>query len=115
MPSNLLRMPARRFLPSLLLCALLSACMAAPIQVTQGALPCADLVKSSGLLGRTPGAPLPADDTAGTLAAFGIQQTGQLEHANADKAGAQGILDTCQAWQDKAAKQARPRPWWKIF
>jgi len=72
-------------------------------------------VKASGLLSRTPGAPLPADDTAGALATFGVQQTGQLERANADKAGVQGILDTCQQWQAKAAKEARPRPWWKLW
>jgi hypothetical protein len=73
------------------------------------------MVKASGLLNRTPGAPLPASDTAGELATFGIQQTGQLERANADKDGAAGILTTCQAWQDKASKAAQPKPWWKFW
>lgn len=73
------------------------------------------MVKSSGLLSRTAGAPLPADDTAGALATFGIQQTGQLEHANADKAGVQGILNTCQAWQDKAAALTRRKRFLGLF
>ena len=44
---------------------------------------------------------------------FGIQQTGQLERANADKSSAAAILDTCEAWQAKAAAAARPRRWWQ--
>ncbi len=114
MPSSLRPMPARRLLPSLLPCVLLSAC-SAPIALTQGALPCPALVRSSGLLDRTPGAPLPAGDAVGVLATFGIQQTGQLERANADKAGVKGILDTCEEWQAKAEKDARPRPWWNFW
>jgi hypothetical protein len=73
------------------------------------------MVRASGLLNRTPGAPLPADNTAGALAIFGIQQTGQVERANADKDGIGGILDTCKAWQDKAAKEAQPRHWWQFW
>jgi hypothetical protein len=112
MPFAKLPMPARRFLLLLLPCAALSAC-STPIALTQAALPCPELVRASGLLTRTPGAPLPADDNAGTLAMFGIQQTGQLERANADKSSAAAILDTCEAWQAKAAAAAKPRRWWQ--
>lgn len=73
------------------------------------------MVDASGLLEPTPGAALPSDSTAGGWIAFGDRQTGQLDKANADKAGVRGILGTCAAWQAKAAAAAKPRPWWKLW
>jgi hypothetical protein len=66
-------------------------------------------VESSGLLEPTPGASLPADDTAGEIAAFGDRQTGQLDKANADKRGARGIIQGCDAAQRKALEDAKKR------
>ena len=54
-------------------------------------------MRASGLLAATPGATRPADDTVGAIAAFAVRQTGQLDHANADKAAAAGLLDRCDA------------------
>lgn len=51
---------------------------------------------------------MPVDRTFGTASA-GLQQTGQLERSNADKAGALAILDSCEAWQERAAAAARKR------
>ena len=59
--------------------------------------PCAATLRASGLLARTPGATRPADDSVGEIAAFGVRQTGQLDHVNADKAAAAGLLDRCDA------------------
>jgi hypothetical protein len=72
-------------------------------------------VKASGLLATTLGASLPQDDSAGEWIAFGDRQTGQLDKANADKAGTIGILDACAAWQAKAAAAARPRRFLGLF
>lgn len=69
------------------------------------------MVRASGLLLPTPPAALPADDSAGAIGSFGIQQTGQLERSNGDKRAAQAILDTCEEWQ---AKAGRARPWSKL-
>ncbi|WP_375393079.1 hypothetical protein [uncultured Sphingomonas sp.] len=66
---------------------------------------------AAGLLEPTPGAALPSDSSAGGWIAFGDRQTGQLDKANADKAGVRGILGTCA----KAAAAARPRPWWQFW
>ena len=115
MPSS--RRPGLLFLWILLLALLvgaLSAC-AAPIVLTQGALPCGEMVEASGLLEPTPGAALPASDAGGEWVAFGDRQTGQLDKANADKGGVRGILTTCADWQAKAAAAAKPRPWWKLW
>ena len=54
-------------------------------------------MRAAGLLRPTPGAPRPADDSVGAIAAFGVAQTGQLDKANADKASAAGLLDSCDA------------------
>lgn len=73
------------------------------------------MVAASGLLEPTPGAARPANDTVGEIAAFGDRQTGQLDTANAGKRGASRILETCEAWQVKALKDAQRRtaPFWK--
>lgn len=55
----------------------------------------------------TPGATLPANDSVGDIAAFGVREAGQLDKANADKAGVSGILRVCDAWRDKAAKAVK--------
>lgn len=70
---------------------------------------------ASGLLEATTGAPLPIEDTAGEIAAFGLRQTGQLDKANADKAGALRLGQTCEDHQRKALERARERnkPWRK--
>ena len=74
------------------------------------------MVTASGLLEPTPLAPLPADDTVGEIASFGLRQTGQLDKANADKAGAQRLGDKCHEWQQKALEKSRKRnqPWWRF-
>lgn len=52
----------------------------------------------------TPGAPLPADDTAGEWVAFGNRQTGQLELANRDKSTAIEIVQRCEARDAETVK-----------
>jgi hypothetical protein len=44
----------------------------------------------------TPGADLPADDTAAAWVAFGNSQTGQLGRANLDKQTALEIITRCE-------------------
>lgn len=75
------------------------------------------MVTASGLLDRTPLAPLPADDTVGEIASFGLRQTGQLDKANADKAGAVRLGETCEKYQQQAIERAkqRNRLWRKVF
>ena len=73
------------------------------------------MVEASGLLQPTAGAALPIDSAAGEWVAFGDRQTGQLDKANADKAGVHGILATCEEWQAKAVAAAKPRRWWKLW
>jgi len=72
-------------------------------------------VKASGFLEPTPGAALPANDFAGTWLTFSDRQTAQLDRSNADKAGAQRILEHCAAWQEKAAAAAKPRRRFGLF
>lgn len=67
------------------------------------------MVEASGLLQPTPGAALPADASSGEWISFGDRQTGQLDKANANKAGVKGILATCADWQAKAAAMAKPK------
>lgn len=72
-------------------------------------------MKASGLLAATPGAPRPRSDAAGEIAAFGDRQTGQLDKANADKAGVERMGETCRRLNAEALDRARRRakPWWK--
>lgn len=114
MPSMPPKALIRRLLPSLALCAQLSAC-APPIVITPPAINCRELLTASGLLAATPGAALPANDTVGEIAAFGDRQTGQLDKANSDKAGADGILAVCERRQAEALKAAKPRRWWQLW
>ena len=79
---------------------LLSAC-APHIQLSQAALPCGELVDSSGLLKATPPAALPANSEASRWVAFSDIQTGQLDRANSDKQAVTGILHTCDQWQNR--------------
>ncbi len=67
------------------------------------------------MLAATPGAALPANDTVGEIAAFGVRQTGQLDKANADKAGVARVLQVCDDWRDRAAKAVRRRRILGIF
>lgn len=80
--------------------ALLSAC-AQHIQLAQAALPCGELVDSSGLLKATPPAALPGNSDASRWVAFSDIQTGQLDRANSDKQAVTGILHTCDQWQNR--------------
>lgn len=63
----------------------------------------------------TPGAPLPADETAGSWVAFGNSQTGQLGVANDSKAAALEIVGRCEARDAETRKRLTRRPWWAIF
>jgi len=95
----------RRVARPLILCSiasagLLSAC-APHIQLSQAALPCGELVDSSGLLKPTPAAALPANSEASRWVAFSDVQTGQLDRANSDKQAVTGILHTCDQWQSR--------------
>ena len=97
--------PARRRVRPLILCSiasagLLSAC-GPRIQLAQAALPCGELVDSSGLLKPTPPANLPANSEASRWVAFSDIQTGQLDRANSDKQAVTGILHTCDQWQNR--------------
>ncbi len=97
------RRRAARTLSTLALTAtagLLSAC-AQPIQLTQSALPCGQLVDNSGLLKPTPAANLPVNSEASRWVAFSDVQTGQLDRANSDKQAVHGILETCDSWQSR--------------
>lgn len=59
-----------------------------------------------------PGAPLPADDSAGAWVAFGDAQTGQLEKANDRSAAKDKIVEACEK-RDAAIKAAlKPKHWW---
>jgi hypothetical protein len=63
----------------------------------------------------TPGAPIPADSTAGAWVAFGDAQTGQLDKANVDKTSQMQIVEACEKRDREATKQITKRPWWAIF
>ncbi len=63
----------------------------------------------AGLKKPTPGAPLPADDSAGAWTSFGNSQTGQLGHANASKATALEIIALCEARDAETVKQLTRR------
>lgn len=121
----------RRSTPlSLLPLLALSAC-ATHIDLTAIAPACAPLVEASGLLQQTPGAqPPPAIMAimthpaltdpgalaAGPLAVFADAQTGQLDKANADKAGALRIVQICEARNARAIEAVRPHGLgWGLF
>ena len=108
MPFDPLPAPRSTARTSLLLCVLLCA-GCAHINLSQAAPPCRKIVEASGLLSPTPGASLPANDTVGEIAAFGVREAGQLDVANADKASAGRILASCDDEWLKALKGARPR------
>ncbi|MFM9827576.1 MAG: hypothetical protein ACKVOB_02375 [Sphingomonas sp.] len=108
MPSHLRRGLATKAPLLLLPCALLCACTPA-IVLTPPAIPCREIVAATGMLEPTPGAALPANDTVGEIAAFGVRQTGQVDKANADKAGVARILQVCDEWRDHAAKAVKRR------
>lgn len=64
---------------------------------------------------KTPGTPLPADDTAGSWVAALNGQTGQLELANLKIVSIQHVIGVCEARFDEALAKARRlnRPWWR--
>ncbi|MBO9380148.1 hypothetical protein GG804_25605 [Sphingomonas histidinilytica] len=67
------------------------------------------MVEASGLLQPTPGAARPSTPAIGEVAAFGDRQTGQLDKANADKAGAGAILSLCEKRNAEAIDAATPK------
>lgn len=67
------------------------------------------------MLEATPGAPLPADDSAGSLGAAFLGQTGQLQKANTDKSTAMTLGDSCEAEWQKAIQDAKPKKFLGIF
>lgn len=92
---------------SIALLVLLSAC-ATPTVITRPASSCLTLIPET-VKQPTPGAPLPADDTAGAWATFANSQTGQLDLANASKATALEILTRCEARDAETVKQLTRR------
>lgn len=114
MPSKPRRGLATRAPLLLLLCALLCACMPA-IVLTPPAIPCREIITATGMLEPTPGAALPANESVGEIAAFGVREAGQLDKANADKAGVARVLTVCDDWRDRAAKSVRRRRILGIF
>lgn len=104
----------RKALMSLAPCALLCACQP-PIVLTPPAVPCDEIISASKMLEPTPGASLPANDSVGEIAAFGVREAGQLDKANADKAGVQGILGVCKSWAAKANAAVRRKRILGIF
>lgn len=62
----------------------------------------------------TPHAPPPDSSQAGWVR-FGNAEAGQLEKANADKAGSRHIIETCERKKQEALERAKKRnaPWWK--
>ncbi|QNQ09234.1 hypothetical protein [Sphingomonas alpina] len=51
----------------------------------------------------------------GEIAAFGVRESGQLDKANADKAGTKGILRVCKSWREKAVQAVKPKRFLGIF
>lgn len=91
----------------------LSACTMRTVY-NRPAADCSTLVPQV-LIDPTPGAPLPADGTAGTWVAFGDAQTGQLDKANIDKRAQHDIVAACEKRDREAAQKVTKRPWWAIF
>ena len=69
----------------------------------------------SSLVQPTPGAPLPADSSAGAWVTFGNSQTGQLDQANEKPPAIAHIVTTCEAKHAAALAKAErdSRPWWR--
>lgn len=106
--------PARQIAFPLLLMALavpLSACSRS-ITVTRPASSCLTLIPQA-VKEPTPGADLPANDTAGEWVGFGVRQTGQLGHANASKAAALEIITRCEARDAETVAALAKRKWWQ--
>ena len=114
MPYELRRAPMSALLKSMAPCLALCACTTS-MQLSQAAPPCAEIVVASQLLEATAGASLPASDTVGEIAAFGVRQTGQLDRSNADKSTAKRVLTSCDAKWREAIRDARPRRWWQVW
>lgn len=105
--------PVRRLiLSSMPLVFALSACTT--VESRLSAPTCfTEMVTASGLEAPTAHAPLPSEATAGAWVAFGNDESGQLDKANADKGAVIGIGKTCDKWATEAKKQVEHKPWWK--
>jgi len=69
------------------------------------------MVGASGLDKPTPHAPLPNDPTsAADWIATANSEGGQLDKANAEKAGVTGIGRQCDAWAQSSKKKAERKP-----
>jgi hypothetical protein len=73
------------------------------------------MVKASKLDQPTPHADLPADASAGAWVDFGNREGGQLDKANAEKAGVVGIGTKCEEWMQAAKKKAERKKVLGIF
>lgn len=76
--------------------------------VTRPASSCLALIPE-GMRADTPGAPLPANDSAGEWVAFGVRQTGQLGVANSRAAAALEIVERCEARDAEVVRQLKKR------
>lgn len=108
------RVQALGYLLMLMLLAVLPSACTRSIVSYPPAPSCWDYVPAE-LVKPTPGAPLPADDTAGAWVTFGNSQTGQLEAANLKPPAIGHIVQTCERKHaDAVAKAERDsRRWWR--
>lgn len=75
--------------------------------------PCSEYVPAS-MWEPTPHAS-PPGSTQGEWAGFAVAEAGQVEKANADKAGTKHIITTCERKKKEALERAKKRnaPFWK--
>lgn len=94
---------------------LLMACVACTTISVDGSAAddCSDYVPES-MWAPTPHAPPPGTSQA-SHGQFELGEAGQLEKANADKAGTQHIITTCERKKREALERAKRRnaPWYK--
>ena len=77
--------------------------------VTLGNVPeCSRLISASGLLNPTPGAEIPEGDAVAWRIGF-LEQSGQLQKANDDKAGAAALMTECETMHRDALKRSTRR------
>lgn len=96
----------------LIIVPLLSACTTISVDASNDD-PCSDYVPPS-MWAPTPHVAPPGRSQAGWVN-FGLGEAGQLEKANADKAGSKHIITTCERKKAEALARAKRRnaPWWK--
>lgn len=93
----------------------LSACVTTP-PVTLHATECfTPMVKASGLDKPTPHAAFPSEPEVGQWVDFANREAGQLDKANAEKAGVIGIGLKCEEWAQAAKKRAERKKFLGVF